>query len=85
MERSLAFYRDGMGLEIQGIIGKEKLEIVLSSSVSVFTPEFRSGRRGGRKGVWEIPLASPSDFGSDIFKQTPLLHISRSIGRCGLV
>ena len=41
---------------------KEKLEIVLSAPVQ--------GEAGGR-GVWGIPPAEPSQFRSDIFKQTP--------------
>jgi len=42
---------------------KEKLEIVLSAPVQ--------GEAGGRGGVGGIPPASPSQFRSDIFKQTP--------------
>jgi hypothetical protein len=49
--------------ELKEFAAKEKLEIVLSASAS---------RRGGRKGgVGGIPPAEPSQFRSDILKQTP--------------
>jgi len=62
--------------EIKEFATKEKLEIVLSAPVPAFTQEFRSGRQGsaGGRGVWGgIPPAEPSQFLSDIFKQTPPL------------
>jgi len=43
---------------------KEKLEIVLSASAF-----WRGGRKGGS--VFALPPAEPSQFRSDIFKQTP--------------
>ena len=58
--------------ELKEFAAKEKLEIVLSAPVPAFTFQFRSGRRGGRKGgMGGIPPAEPSQFSSDIFKQTP--------------
>jgi len=52
---------------------KEKLEIVLFASASrLRTASVGQARRGGRKGgVGGIPPAEPSQFRSDIFKQTP--------------
>jgi len=73
-----------LGGKVYCLAAKEKLEIVLSAPVPAFTQEFRSGRQGeaGGRGVWgefrhaDLPAevstqAGPSQFRSDIFKQTP--------------
>jgi len=73
-----------LGGKVYCLAAKEKLEIVLFAPVPAFTQEFRSGRQGeaGGRGVWggippaDLPAevstqAGPSQFRSDIFKQTP--------------
>ena len=54
--------------ELKEFAAKEKLKIVQSERVAS-----AGGRKGGLGG---IPLAKPSQFRSDIFKQTPLVFFT---------